>query len=105
MRGIPEERLRELIENDDYYDSGIEKSVIYGLIANECQELNPWLPIDENTPMNRYLLCVNSVGRKDVLRLDGHSNTWRTQDGLAAHYLPTHYQELPDDPELGDKNG
>ena len=47
MRGISEERLRELIENDDYYDSGIEKSVIYGLIDNECQELNPWMKLDE----------------------------------------------------------
>ena len=47
MRGISEERLRKLIENDDYYDSGIEKSVIYGLIANECQELNPWMTLEE----------------------------------------------------------
>ena len=101
MRGIREERLKVLKKQ---YKCSFNDA-IFDYLLKECQELNPWMPIDENTPMNRYLLCVNSVGRKDVLRLDGHSNTWRTQDGLAAHYLPTHYQELPDDPELGDKNG
>ena len=103
MRGIDEETL--LAVRKSLAAEGLNTDVIDALISLKIRELNPWLPIDENTPMNRYLLCVNSVGRKDVLRLDGHSNTWRTQDGLAAHYLPTHYQELPDDPELGDKNG
>ena len=102
MRGISEENLKQKLESLMSYQEDYE--LLEELIA-ECKEINPWLPIDENTPMNRYLLCVNSVGRKDVLRLDGHSNTWRTQDGLAAHYLPTHYQELPDDPGTGDKNG
>lgn len=96
MRGISEERLRKLIENDDYYDSGIEKSVIYGLIANECHELNPWLPIDENTPKDRKLLMFIPGHGKEVMR---HSEIkmWSPN--------PTHYQELPDDPEPGDKNG
>ena len=101
MRGISEENLKQKLESLMSYQEDYE--LLEELIA-ECKEINPWLPIDENTPMNRYLLCVNSVGRKDVLRLDGHSNTWRTQDGLAARYLPTHYQELPGDPDQGDKN-
>lgn len=101
MRGISEEVILQALnvkECNNYTRKILEA------LKECCEELNPWLPIEENTPMNRYLLCVNSVGRKDVLRLDGHSNTWRTQDGLAARYLPTHYQELPDDPEPGDEN-
>lgn len=47
VKYVSDERLRELIENDDYYDAGIEKAVIYGLIANECQELSPWNPLEE----------------------------------------------------------
>ena len=102
MRGISEENLKQKLESLMSYQEDYE--LLEELIA-ACQELNQWLPIDESTPMNRYLLCVNAVGRKDVLRLDWLGNTWRTQDGLAAPYIPTHYQELPDDPEPGDKNG
>ena len=102
MRGISEENLKQKLESLMSYQEDYE--LLEELIA-ECQELNQWLPIDESTPMNRYLLCVNAVGRKDVLRLDWLGNTRRTQDGLAAPYIPTHYQELPDDPEPGDKNG
>ena len=103
MRGIDEETL--LAVRASLAAEGLNTDVIDALISLKIRELNQWLPIDESTPMNRYLLCVNAVGRKDVLRLDWLGNTWRTQDGLAAPYIPTHYQELPDDPEPGDKNG
>lgn len=45
MRVISEERLNELKDNDCY--TGIEKSVICELISDECQELNPWIPLEE----------------------------------------------------------
>ena len=66
MRGISEERLRKLIENDDYYDSGIEKSVIYGLIANECQELNPWMTLEEFLESGFEGLCWVCYENKHV---------------------------------------
>lgn len=94
---ISEERLRELIQNDDYYDSGIEKAVIYGLIANECRELNPWLPI-ENAPKDRPVFLWNGKSKcigywlKDGWLIVCWFGVDHSLDFIS-------YQELPDDPE------
>lgn len=52
MRGIPEERLLEI--KQEWFDKyGLERSMIIDqLIAEECKELNPWLPIDENIKLD-----------------------------------------------------
>lgn len=101
MRGISEKTLQQKLESLLSYQEDYE---LLKELIEECKELNPWLPIDENTPVNRYLLCLSPAGRKEVLRLDWHSNTWRTQAGLETPYIPTHYQELSDGPESGDEN-
>lgn len=61
----------------------------------ECKELNPWLPIDENTPKNRkILLYFPQVYGWDIAEWDHKLNCWKGY----GFYKPTHYQELPDDP-------
>ena len=103
MRGISEERLKELKDNDCY--SGIEQSVIYELLSDECKELNQWLPIDENTPKDRRLLLFfPGYGSYDggflMIRRDG-KDVFAASASLSVPLgiWPTHYQELPEDPK------
>lgn len=81
MRGISEERLREIIDNPGY------GGLLYGSsLLNECTELNPWQPI-ESAPLKRRLRLF---GRNQV---DAALN----DEGDRAYY--THWQELPGDPK------
>lgn len=100
MRGISEERLREIVE--DYPEDHRSHRMAKYLIATECQELNPWLPIDENTPKDRQLIFWFPK-TKDV-----GVASWNEELKFfvcAKVGNPTLYQKLPDDPEPGDKNG
>lgn len=101
MRGISEERLRGLY--GDNYTSKYEDEVILKLL-DKCQELNPWLPIDENTPKDRELLLLYSDKTKVVGVWHKDKGFDMYDDWLCKTITATHYQELPDDPELGDKN-
>lgn len=53
--------------------------------------INPWMPINENTPKYRFLLLyspdIEGVSKKFVGKLE---SCW--------YWKPTHWQELPDDP-------
>ena len=101
MRGIPEERLRELIENDDYYDSGIEKSVIYGLIANECQELNPWLTLEEFLKSGFEGECWICTREKEIIKCNfngvvfSHGRRRIIPVTFVTHVQPIHKPEPP----------
>ena len=102
MRGISEKDLREKFRNL-YWSTDDERQLLTALLT-ECKELNPWLPIDENTPKDKRL------------NLYWPGNGWITGSwvqlnnnvGYFIHDLlkyqpppikPTHYQELPDDPK------
>lgn len=96
MRGISH---KELLEIDPWqYDN---QQDLLNHIIEQCQELNPWLPIDENTPKDTPLLVYYPTMPKG-LRFHVISKLVNFD---ASIHKPTHYQELPDDPELGDKNG
>lgn len=65
MRGISEERLGELFKEyqHKFLSSQLEKMYEPHAIMNtlqvlldECQELNQWQPIDENTPKDREIV-------------------------------------------------
>lgn len=92
MRGISEEDAWSLYNGTYAKDGFIPKSMIIGRI----KELNPWLPIDENTPKDRPLLIKGSEG-VDVGQWE---KPW-DQDGIWVDnhgYIidnATHYQELP----------
>lgn len=101
MRGIKEERLRELFRVQynpprDEYERGFNNCLAM-LLTFECKELNPWLPIDNNTPPNRRLLLFYpGLGIHVGERLSDGNFCIEAYD---MDTTPTHYQELPDDPK------
>lgn len=92
MRGISEARLLKLREHFDKPYSIVEAKLVQDLI-NECKELNPWLPIDENTPKYKELLLYypENDSSERLCRVTKYDPNSIRQ--------PTHYQELPDDPK------
>jgi hypothetical protein len=101
MRGISERELQiELSQLEGHGNAG-EKAMLLHLI-NRCEELNPWLQIDENSPKDRPLWLFNGVkviGQWDdclcewsVLPVFWNGQTFDTSKPF------THYQELPGDP-------
>lgn len=60
------------------------------ILLRECAELDPWIPIDENTPKDRQLLLNG-----EFYQCTGPE--WVDDGNRIMH--PTHYQELPDDPK------
>ena len=106
MRGISEERLLDF----DPWQHENQQDLLNAILA-KCHELNPWLPIDENTPKDIRLLLfygndsgvmVTGIRRKIKTRRsyvfvpDG-SHPFPS-DKPTCDRTPTHYQELPDDP-------
>lgn len=86
--GISKERLEDL---EDFI-SAHSTNWLYQEILVECTELNPWLPIDESTPKDRQVLLYVDKGPESCRQWVGYAdNNWP--------WLPTHYQELPEDPE------
>lgn len=103
MRGISEKDLKDRQDVARRIKDYVRSTLIDELIS-ECKELNPWLPIDENTPKDKRL------------NLYWPGNGWITGSwvqlnnnvGYFIHDLlkyqpppikPTHYQELPGDPK------
>lgn len=114
MKYISEERLIEELES---YDCDIRARDILNGLIDECQELSventdQWQTIDENTPKDRRILlhfkCSfgGHKGKTQVgifnevinlyIPLDSHGYS----DDYIREYQPTHWQELPADPEL-----
>lgn len=93
--GISKERLEEILQSNQ---CTFEREILDEIIK-ECTELNPWLPIDENTPKDRRLnLYWPNYG--------WFTGSWRMNQyfcdvGLMVpvNINPTHWQELPEDPE------
>ncbi len=89
-RGISEERLRAL----KALGSIAFEHFIDILLQTECNELNPWLPI-ESAPKDRpILLFMPDCYGWEVGKWIDRTNKWSCYP-----YQPTHYQELPCDPE------
>lgn len=98
MRGISEEDL----VNIDPWQCDNPQELLNEILA-QCKELNPWIPIDENTPRDRRL-NLYWPGRGWI------TGEWRQlnkdigyfiHDGLKYEPVikPTHYQELPEPPK------
>ena len=108
MRGISEERLKVLF--DDYQHkflySQLEKMYephaimnILHMLVDECKELNAWQPI-ETAPKDKPVLIIFNDAYLEVARLV--NGVWISNDGLDYCYgqdMPTHWQELPEDPK------
>ena len=80
--------LKDIYSNDNEYmqDYDVEK-----LLAEYCKELDPWLPIDDNTPKDQDILITDKSKRKYICRLFS-SGIWCTQGKL--DFIPTHYKLL-----------
>lgn len=90
--GITKERLLELQRQYANYESIYDMEQAIGNLLNECTELNPFYPIDENTPKDKFLLLyspgIEGVSKKFVGKLE---SCW--------YWNPTHWCELPGDPK------
>lgn len=82
MRGITEERLRELFAGKCGFD-------LEAMLKNECKELNPWMPI-ESAPLNKKLRLFKITGQYQC------DDTLYGEE-FRAYY--SHWQELPEDPK------
>ena len=99
MRGIREERLKAILHNQILTPK--TQSFVQYLIDDECKELQePWIPVDENAPKDRFILCfIDDLQSKYILKFSTIRNTWLDQ-GLRTFMEPDLYQELPDDPVM-----
>lgn len=104
MRGIDEETL--LAVRASLAAEGLNTDVIDALISLKIRELNPWLPIDESTPKDKNIWLYYETYYPCVGSWCSLSGAFQPKvDPEDYDERPTHYQELPDDPEPGDKNG
>ena len=66
--------------------------------ADDAPERTRWVPVEEHTPKNRYLLCTDG-DVTFVAMLSSIDGTWRSVNwGLCRH--PTHWMLLPKPPEV-----
>jgi len=103
MRGITEERLGEILNSPEYIHR-VPFSLL-SLLGRECTELNPWKPIDENTPKDRIIWGFVE-GKKRLIKWGKTSHVPLYGFCLADQGTedfdickPTHWCELPDDPK------
>lgn len=86
MKYISEERLAEI---KDSVTDGQSKLFVH-LLITQCKELNPWQPIDENTPRDRRILLLYEDG--DV-RIDWWHHSSQQDNRIVA------WTELPEPPK------
>lgn len=71
---------------------------ILHMLVDECTELNPWLPIDENTPEYVSIICIENKTEKieNLMRVKDVFYS----DGLIEDIMkPTHWMPLPEIPK------
>ena len=105
MRGITEESLKALF--DDYQHkflySQLEKMYephaimnILHMLVDECKELNAWQPI-ETAPKDKWLIVADASNSSYIGKFVSQYGRWYVDIGI--HVVPTHWQELPEDPK------
>ena len=84
--GIRKERLIEIAKSTINKNNEELQFILRWLITTECTELDPWLPIDENTPRDEELLLsfrINEGLRK--IRIGFYNDSFGMPE-LATHY-------------------
>lgn len=98
IEGISKERLIEIKQSLPH---GQARLNLERLIAAECTELDPWIPIDENTPKDKPVLLLLDRG----FAVEGYWDAccWKSyiynEDECSWRVTPTHYKLLPEDPK------
>jgi len=89
--GISKKYLESIINEEKY--GGLLSELI-----SKCTELDPWLPIDENTPRGKSVLFKrNHTQTVGTLIPDGQE--FACFDGYHQRIYPTHWKELTEDPK------
>ncbi|ALQ51866.1 hypothetical protein [Nitrosomonas ureae] len=84
----------------EYRRLRLDSEELLDRLINECVELNNWIPINENTPIDKELILyypagiVNHVFLPKIKLIGYH----RPQLSSICRQ-PSHYQELSKDPE------
>lgn len=95
IEGISKE---ELVRIKETMPDGQSKLFIH-LLIKKCTELDPWLPIDENTPKDRPIWLWNGV-KHLAARWNERNNDWWIAISFGDSKEPfTHYKLLPEDPK------
>jgi hypothetical protein len=93
MRGITEERLKFIFQSLYWCSEGCEDTL--NKLLRECQEINPWQPIETAPKDRKVLLFYPPTPRDEPKTIIGYAD-WH--NGYVS-CNPTHYQELPKGPE------
>ena len=101
--GISKERLLEIAKAPINKNNEELQFILRWLITTECADLDPWLPIDENTPKDRSLLLLwpQEIGgaMQGCWICDAwYCDMWELTGSLMSNQ-PTHYKLLPEDPK------
>ena len=100
MRGISEKKLREWKRKSVQLGlNGIKSDELLDLIIKDCEELNDWNPINENTPKDRrIMLFYENYGMHTGEFKCGH---YLADAGLCVpcNIKPKYWQELPSLPK------
>ena len=97
MEGISKEELEALIYTDDYGNDFIDPDEAIAA----CKELNPWMPI-ETAPKDMVVWLFAEgdkyLGEWEIGGVGSGIGYWKTIP-YGNKLLPTHWQELPEDPK------
>jgi len=99
--GIMEGISKDTLINIDPWAYDNQQDLLNAILL-QCKELNPWMPIDENTPKDRRLLFLFESGNISSGYWDATYCAWETIMDVHIESLSgkiTHYQELPPDPK------
>lgn len=100
--GISKERLTEIARKY----SPIYAKIILDIAEFECTELDPWLPIDENTPKDKPVFVWSEIDGQNVAYWStsvwvDKGGSWIVEENRSDTNIlhPTHYKLLPEDPK------
>lgn len=93
MEGISKEEINLII--DFFNNSNLTKQELTYQLYSRCKELDPWLPI-ENAPKDRELWLYCEQSGQFAGRYHAGTKEWSLRSGWTCY--PTHYKELPEDP-------
>lgn len=104
MEGISKGTLLKLLDGNHEYKMSnpyinAQRKILIALIGH-CKELDPWLPIDENTPKDRHILImVEGVVVEAYWSTYHWVSDFPNYSGGVYGLQPTHWKELPEDPK------
>lgn len=93
--GVSKERLEKIY---NMYRKDLQFEAILGNLIRECRELNPWKPI-EQAPKDRRIRLYYPASKNGEYERLVIERQYTDYFKLHSERLPTHWQELPGDPE------